>query len=1115
MKRLIILTLGALAVFACAKQEEPQIEVSYPAPEAVTVDDGHSSASSITVIFDGSAATNAGAASFTVALVPENGDEIVSNKNVGIQNAWQHEFRNLAKGKYSVYACANYADNKVSDKIYAKDSKGNVSVLVLDGSLLAVKLAYSTSSTLAFTWSPSGFEDALKDCAVPYSFGIYNDAACKELIVSWKTDKDDSIWDTDLAEGFPQFEFSGLKANTSYWFKVTDMDAGYTCDPVEARTAEFTVVEPSKTGQVAEGGIALAEDFSELVWGGNYLKGSAAYSADDRNLADAFDKAEGENPINGGKWKWYLVPAGTEIGLFNTMNKAVASSRLQYWGCVNETVNGKASSAICGRSGLLKLGASSYTALMATPALDNLKSTATVELSFDQALYDSDPKTAAVYVINSSSHSGQAGGYEVTPAIDALDPVEEFTLFAGRTMQHETITLHNVAPGARVAIGPIRKDGTKPGANQHRMYLDNVIIKVVKYETSKISLDKPVIASVEPTHELAVVKWNEVAKANSYVLEYKKSSDSKYQEVKLGRVTSYTIKSLEQNTSYDLRIKATESVSASESEYSDVKTFSTLKKSAFPLKASTADEFISILKLGDELTTAAAEDEIQITADLDFSGKTLPSAPKFTGTLNGGNHTLRNISSDHSLFAGICSAKNLTIDSSCSFATTSGGNFAALSMTADGGAISYVVNKAPVTMTLSATPSVANVLGGIVAISRSSMDNCSNLGAVKLNATVGVTSTLIGGIAGYCSKTMKSCTNSGEVDFNAPCIASCADIAGISDIGADIAGIAGYAASGSSIESCANSAKVSYVISALEQTGPSSFSNNRPRVGGIVGMSYADIVSSNNSGAIKAHVLTSDKSICKSTNYPINVGGISGGASSNSDGASCSSISDCENLGDIDYITYCDGAIPTCGGIVGYPGYENKAQTNLITRCTNRGKITCFAQDEARIGGINGGISNVTYCKNYGEVYGTIPIEDACIGGISGFHSQGLKFEYNESYGDLSNINDGVKVVEIGGLMGQHGNVNSYAGEGKGCKVNCNIKYDWGNHKWYGLIIGWNYGTSAVITMGTEDEPIKVLGGSVSCDGGKTVVSITAENYETYLKGAGSEVYTVNAKFGE
>ena len=126
------------------------------------------------------------------------------------------------------------------------------------------------------------------------------------------------------------------------------------------------------------------------------------------------------------------------------------------------------------------------------------------------------------------------------------------------------------------------------------------------------------------------------------------------------------------------------------------------------------------------------------------------------------------------------------------------------------------------------------------------------------------------------------------------------------------------------------------------------------------------------------------------------------------------------------------------------------------------------------------------------------------------------------NYSDVDNgcmvcrvyINGETGVIEIGGLVGQHGGVNSYEGEGRGCVVDCDIVYDWGNHKWYGLVIGWNYSASAVVVMGTPEEPIKILGGSMSCDGGKTVIPITAENYETYAKGAGSEPHTVHVKFG-
>lgn len=1105
----LILLLG-IGFVACENSDTELVDPTYPSPMALVVDDEASGANSIALLFDGRAAIKAGAVSFTSTLTPEVGDPISITKESADADACKHVFVNLPVGVYTASVVAAYSDGTVTEAVYAKDSNGAVVKLAIEGASVAVKFAYATTSSLAFTWSVSGFDDPAKDCATAYSFGIYKDEACQELVVSWRTGAGSSIW-ADLADGSPQFEFSGLDINTSYWFVVTDLDNNATSTPVEGKTLEFNVVVPNAAEMVEPEGIALAEDFSELVWGGNYLRGSAAYSADDRNLATAFDKAEGENPIDGGAWKWYLVSPGTEIGLFNTMKHAVENSRLAQWGLCNETPQA-GYSYICGRLGHVKLGASSMIGVMCTPELVNLKSVATVELQFDQALYDSDPTTGAVYVINNSQHAGKDGGYEVTPSIKELVPAEEFVIKAGRSYTTEKIILKNVAPGARIGIGPIRKDGTAPGAAQHRMYLDNVIVKVVAYEKSKIELEKPVITFAEATAEEIVVKWNKVQKATGYVLEYKESSAAEYTAVELGNVLEHTLTGLNGETAYQIRIKATEAASESESEYSEVTEVTTLQKAAFPKVASTADEFIAILNDAEGLRTATATDEIQITANLDFAGKTLPEGVVFPGTLNGNNCIISNISSSHALFASIASAKDLTFDESCVFASDKAGMLAPLAVEATG-TISNVVNKAAVSMVLAAAGDATFVVAGLVAVNSAALENCKNYGAVtytNANASFGG---LIAGLAAYSEGAVTNCENHGKLTMSVPYLSAFGVVKGFENVPAHIGGLVAHLAANAPITNSTNNGDIDYDMTNLEQL-PIDCHNNRPRMGGIVGLAFSELTSCTNNGTVDVSVVTADRTKYSSFWYPVNMGGVSGGSASDASGASGANITDCVNNGTVKFVSDCDSQIPTCGGIVGYPGYENKAQTNLITRCTNNGAIEVFAQDEIRVGGINGGTGNVTYCKNYGEIKGTIAIEDATIGGISGFLSQGHKFEYNESYGALSNINGSAKVVEIGGLIGQHGNVNSYEGEGRGCIVDCDIVYDWGNHKWYGLTIGWNYGDSAVVVMGTQEEPIKILGGSMSCDGGATVIPITAENYQEYVKGSGSKPYTVHAKFG-
>lgn len=1005
---LFLTLMMGVGFIACQQEGLDTNDPLYPSPEAVFVDDDACGGSTITLLFDGSAAVKAGATSFTSTLTPDSGEPIVITRDAGAADAFKHVFKNLATGVYKASVFATYPDGTNTDPVYLTDSKGNIVQLKLAGSNLAVKFAYATSSTLAFSWSVSGFKDAAKDLKVAYSFGIYRDEACSDLVVSWETKPNEPIWE-DLADGFPQFEFSGLDKNTSYWFVVEDLTNKTVADPIEGKTLDFTVVEPSATTMAEVGDVVLAEDFSELVWGANYLRGSAAYSADDRNLATAFDKAEGVNPVGGGPWKWYLVEPSVEIGLFTTMKNAIENSRLATWGCCNE-VNGDQKSPLCGRIGHLKLGASSKTGLMCTPELVNLKSAATIEVQFDQALYGSDPKTAAVYIINDSQHAGKAGASAITPAMESLVPAAEFTLKAGRTFTTEKIVLQNVFPGSRIGIGPIRKDGSTPGSSQHRMFLDNVIIKVVAYEVTKTELEKPVITSAVSTVDEIMVKWNKVEDATGYVLEYKEASAESYTSVELDKVLEYKITGLKSAVTYQIRLKAVEKTTESESEHSDVKEVTTLVKAGFPMVANNADEFIAILSNADGLRSASATDEIQIKANLDFTGKTLPAGPIFPGAL-------------------------------------------------------------------------------------------------------------VGGLAGYNDGAMNKCENHGNVTMSVESLSAYGVVKSIDNLPIHIGGLAAQLGANAPVTESVNRGTVDYDITKVENLAVSC-GTNRPRMGGIVGLTQSSITSSTNEGIVDVNVVTSNSSIFSGKNYPINVGGISGGAPVDASGASGADITSCTNSGAITCVTYCKGTIPTCGGIVAHPGYEDATQTNTITRCENTGSISATTFTIARVGGISGGSGSVTYCKNTGTIDGHLSIEDGNIGGIIGWLDKGHKFEYNESYCTLSNTRaPGTKgTSEVGGLIGQHGNYDSCPGEGRGCKVRCDISYDYSNEKWYGMLLGYFWSTHTVV-LGTEDEPIIVLGGSMTYSGGTT--QITAENYTKYTNhssaggNSGSKPFTVHVKFGE
>ena len=326
------------------------------------------------------------------------------------------EFASLSEGdQYSVRARTEYEENgyvKVASwkEFTAEATKDDGTVVetnvfevgkgpVVPKDVPPVgKFVEATSSTLTFSWSESDFASVVKDTKRPYRIELFKDADCQELEVGWDISANNAIYKSKT----PTFLFSGLDQNTTYYFRVTDTESDLTCEEVVSGTTEaFTVTTISETKANA-GDVILAEDFSELIWGGDYLNGFAGYSATDRSSATAFDKAQGLNGKDGTAWGWYLVDNSTEIGLFNTLKKAVASSRLATWGIIAETTP---AGHICSRPGMLKLGASTYAAHIVTPELSSLKETATIEVSFKAALYGSDNTSGGVYVVNTTDNN--------------------------------------------------------------------------------------------------------------------------------------------------------------------------------------------------------------------------------------------------------------------------------------------------------------------------------------------------------------------------------------------------------------------------------------------------------------------------------------------------------------------------------------------------------------------------------------------------------------------------------------------------------------------------------------------------------------------------------------
>ena len=344
-----------------------------------------------------------------------------------------------------------------------------------------VELHAATSSTIAVTWSISDFLDIPTDITEDWSVGIYNDAACSDLRVSWNIPA--AAWtslngNTAASIGgpySPRFEFSGLPQQTDFWVKVWYTDRpDYASAPLKVTTLSYENKQlPSATA--AEGDLLLSEDFGELLWGGDIATRSYGYSDENRSSVTALHSAEGENPvgeytIDGVKHKFYLVNPTIEIGLFNTLGKTLSATRLADWTSISEdNSDGK----LLARPGYVKLGASSKTGGIVTPPLNCLENKALVTVKFKAHPYKEssvDPLDGSVFAVTSDET-----GVSVLKDY-VLGKKADFTISSDELWKEYSLDVV-VKPGDRVAISSRRASGT----GQCRFLVDEMSLTLKQY----------------------------------------------------------------------------------------------------------------------------------------------------------------------------------------------------------------------------------------------------------------------------------------------------------------------------------------------------------------------------------------------------------------------------------------------------------------------------------------------------------------------------------------------------------------------------------------------------------------------------------------------------------
>lgn len=619
INRKLIAAFAMLSVvFGACTSPAPDVDCGVKsdltAPGNVVWEESESSKTSLALTWDASAAIAAGATSFSAQVVKPNmetmeegqlhdfitPDQYDSNTTVVLATTSNYVgsaevnpeekpcdqvvFNNIQNGKqYMLRVRANYPGSNYSEWVWVTDEageiahikpgKGLVDPTELDDKLPpVVKISYLSAADAIVTWSIVDWKNNAADFACAWKIILKKG---NDLVVSWNIPANSSIW-SEYARNGCAFFLTALDPETEYNVTVQNVTEGTEpLEPTKFTTAKSPVVT-MPTAPAAAGDVILYEDFSELFITSDLSRGAANYSYDNRDLMDSPWIARGEDPVANDvdSRGCYLVDPSTEVGLFNTIKKYVAVTRLNTWGMMAED---DTKGSICARASQVKMGASSKCAWLVLPEIQCLQQTATVELSFDAALYETDPGQAIVEVLTGCTQLPNADNSFVRPS----DRVAITTLSIGKDWTRYTVSIDNVNNGARLAIG-----GHRNGVSgQHRFYLDNIEVKVVSYGDLKLAAPKNVV--VTPTDTTAKITWDKVNSAEEYVVEYTNTCDAcgqpTWAALPKTTATEASIEGLAFDTEYSVRIKAVAGDVVS--EYCEPVAFKTLpeiKKIATP-----------------------------------------------------------------------------------------------------------------------------------------------------------------------------------------------------------------------------------------------------------------------------------------------------------------------------------------------------------------------------------------------------------------------------------------------------------------------------------------------------------------------------------------------------
>lgn len=683
------------------------------------------------------------------------------------------------------------------------------------------------------------------------------------------------------------------------------------------------------------------------------------------------------------------------------------------------------------------------------------------------------------------------------------------------------------------------------------------------------------LAATPKTYSSIAVSWSLTGPADGYELEYAKSGTNEWTVAADNLVDgAYTITHLEQETSYDIRVRAYQ-LQGEEKVYTN---YSTLTGITTPVKPDFSPAITSAEQLSrffSEIADQAGDADVYtIENDIDMSGYDIIAANVFHGTLDGKGHSIKNWTSagDPLFRVNEGKIKNLVIDSSCQFsiipgtsgiiAATNEGtiegcvNNAAASCLGDLTSVTYFgaiagrstglvkgcTNNGNITFDTAAGSSSNNCIGGVVGQFEASagvvaVENCTNNGAVKFNTGSTPKNMYIGGVVGASVLNAKGKgINDGNGLKDYGIVKGCVNTGAVSHIWAvnnsgsysDVGGVAGYIEG--AIEDCTNKGTVT-----IQDSDDPAASSTRPSLGGVVGYVTKSAKGCINEGTVIAKGVwaagTEGNAGCGGIHQPL-FGGVIGGAGeyylAHCDGL----VSGCINKGKMD-IQVCQktgGGTQACGGgVVGYSSID-------IDDCHNQGELNIGLWHKiARVGAIIGWsyATTISKCTNSGALVfdcnsaalasdGTnfFSYQDY-VGGIVGASLVAATISDCENSGEITYKGGVTQAVlnYVGGIMGTYSGAQNMTG----CKNSGKVSVDSAEALCAGSLCGAFNGTMTDCEATGDVDVKKCVGitgkepeiGSIAGYSNASFTNVTVNNNVTIEAGGTSYYGGVTGGFGQ